>query len=169
MFIDRMYRINHTETWYLNAPRLVTSPSHKIVTKMRYSTSKDTAFDGKTTLRHTFLCSDSQCLPPWRSQNPVRITWVSDQWKIIHYVPDLFPLLLRSSTLFFNSLWNEKELELEPLSFLLDLLIVLETELKITEVFFLRLLFTPRGLPPWRSIRLFHSLIIPLFTYSISV
>ena len=36
---------------------------------------------------------------------------------------------------FFNSLWNEKELELETLSFLLDLLEVLETELKITDVF----------------------------------
>ena len=48
----------------MNVPRLVTSPSHKIVTKMRYSKSKDTAFDGETTLRHTFLCSDSQCLPP---------------------------------------------------------------------------------------------------------
>ena len=70
----------------MNAPRLVTSPSHKIVTKMRYSTSKDTAFDEETTLRHTFLCSDSQCLPPpRRSQNPVRITWVADQWKIIQY------------------------------------------------------------------------------------
>ena len=26
--------------------------------------SKDTAFNGETTPRHTFLCSDSQCLPP---------------------------------------------------------------------------------------------------------
>ena len=26
--------------------------------------SKDTAFNGETSPRHTFLCSDSQCLPP---------------------------------------------------------------------------------------------------------
>ena len=26
--------------------------------------SKDTAFNGETTPRHTFLCSQSQCLPP---------------------------------------------------------------------------------------------------------
>ena len=31
---------------------------------MRHSMSKDTAFNGETTPRHTFLCSDSQCLPP---------------------------------------------------------------------------------------------------------
>ena len=31
---------------------------------MRHSMSKDTAFKGETTPRHTFLCSDSQCLPP---------------------------------------------------------------------------------------------------------
>ena len=30
VFIDRIYRINHTETWNFNAPTLVTSPSHKI-------------------------------------------------------------------------------------------------------------------------------------------
>ena len=31
---------------------------------MRHSLSKDTTFNGETTPRHTFLCSDSQCLPP---------------------------------------------------------------------------------------------------------
>ena len=31
---------------------------------MRHSLSKDTAFNGETTPRHRFLCSDSQCLPP---------------------------------------------------------------------------------------------------------
>ena len=31
---------------------------------MRHSMSKDTAFNAETTPRHTFLCSDSQCLPP---------------------------------------------------------------------------------------------------------
>ena len=30
---------------------------------MRHSMSKDTAFNAETTPRHTFLCSDSQCLP----------------------------------------------------------------------------------------------------------
>ena len=59
-----IYRINHTETFNLNAQTLVTSASHKITTKMRYSFFKDAAFDGETTLRHTFLCIDSQYLPP---------------------------------------------------------------------------------------------------------
>ena len=31
---------------------------------MRHSTSRDTAFNGETTPRHTILYSDSQCLPP---------------------------------------------------------------------------------------------------------
>ena len=31
---------------------------------MRHSLSKDTAFNGETTPRHTFLRSDSQCLSP---------------------------------------------------------------------------------------------------------
>ena len=31
---------------------------------MQHSMSKDTAFNAETTPRHTFLCSDSQCLPP---------------------------------------------------------------------------------------------------------
>ena len=35
---------------------------------MRHSMSKDTAFNAETTLRHTFLCSDSQCLPPGDSR-----------------------------------------------------------------------------------------------------
>ena len=33
MFIDRIYRINHTETWNFNAPTLVTPVSHKITAK----------------------------------------------------------------------------------------------------------------------------------------
>ena len=31
---------------------------------MLHSLSKDTAFTGETAPRHTFLCGDSQCLPP---------------------------------------------------------------------------------------------------------
>ena len=31
---------------------------------MLHSLSKDTAFTGETDPRHTFLCGDSQCLPP---------------------------------------------------------------------------------------------------------
>ena len=62
--MDRIYRIDHSNTYSFNAPTLVTSASHKIKTKMRYSMSKDTAFNGETTLRRTFLCSDLQCLPP---------------------------------------------------------------------------------------------------------
>ena len=64
MFIDRFYRINHTKTYNLHAPTLVTSASHKITAKMRYSFTKITPFDEETTLRHTFLSSDLQCLPP---------------------------------------------------------------------------------------------------------
>ena len=54
---------------------------------MRHSLSKDTAFNGETTPRHTFLCSRERLamFAPWRSQNPVLKTWVSDYWKIIHY------------------------------------------------------------------------------------
>jgi len=33
VFIDRIYRINHTETWNFNAPTLVTSVSHKTTAK----------------------------------------------------------------------------------------------------------------------------------------
>ena len=33
VFIDRIYSINHTETWNFNAPTLVTSVSHKIMAK----------------------------------------------------------------------------------------------------------------------------------------
>ena len=33
VFFDRIYRINHTETWNFNAPTLVTSVSHKITAK----------------------------------------------------------------------------------------------------------------------------------------
>ena len=33
MFIDRIFRINHTETWNFNTPTLVTSVSHKITAK----------------------------------------------------------------------------------------------------------------------------------------
>ena len=64
VFIDRFYRINHTKTYNLHAPTLVTSASHKITAKMRYSFTKITPFDEETTFRHTFLSSDLQCLPP---------------------------------------------------------------------------------------------------------
>ena len=39
-----------TEIYSLNAPTLVTSGSQKITTKMRYSFSTETAFDGETIL-----------------------------------------------------------------------------------------------------------------------
>ena len=41
--IDRIYRIDHTKTYNFNAPTLVTLASHKIMAKMLYSLSKDTA------------------------------------------------------------------------------------------------------------------------------
>ena len=39
VFIDGIYRINHTETYNLSAATLVTFASHKIMTKMCYSFS----------------------------------------------------------------------------------------------------------------------------------
>ena len=72
----------------------------------------------------------------WRSHIPVRITKSPITGK--SFVTSLSEFVSSPSSFihpFFNSLWNEKELELETLSFLLDLLVVLETELKITDVF----------------------------------
>ena len=39
VLIDRIYRINHTETYNLSAATLVTFALHKIMTKMQYSFS----------------------------------------------------------------------------------------------------------------------------------
>ena len=61
VFIDRIYRINHTETWNFNAPTLVTSVSHNITAKCGILCPKTPLLTEK---RHTFLCSNSQCLPP---------------------------------------------------------------------------------------------------------
>ena len=47
------------KTYNFYAPTLVTSASHKIVTKMRYSLLKIPAFDEEPTLRNTFLSGDS--------------------------------------------------------------------------------------------------------------
>ena len=58
------YRTKHTETYNFHVPTLVNSTFHKITAKKRYSLSKFNAFDKETTLRHTFLSSDLQCLPP---------------------------------------------------------------------------------------------------------
>ena len=60
MFIYTIYRIDHTNTYNFNATTLVTPASHKIKAKMRYSMSKDTAFNGETPLRRIILCSDLQ-------------------------------------------------------------------------------------------------------------
>ena len=56
------------ETYNFYAPTLVTSASHKIATKMRYSLPQIPAFDEEPTLRHTFLSSDLQRLPPGDSE-----------------------------------------------------------------------------------------------------
>ena len=58
------YRINHTETWNFNAPTLVTSVSHKITAKCGILCPKTLLLTEKQLHAHTFLCSDSQCLPP---------------------------------------------------------------------------------------------------------
>ena len=56
---------------------------------MRHSMSKDTAFNSETTPRHTFLCSDSQCLPP----GDPRICYVAiEKFKIM--VPKRFRLYI---------------------------------------------------------------------------
>ena len=57
---------------------------------MLHSLSKDNAFTGETAPRHTFLCSDLQCLPPGDPINPVRITkcpitgksFISQKWHL---------------------------------------------------------------------------------------
>ena len=64
VFLDRIYCINHTETYNLNAPTLVTSASHKMTTNMHYSFSKDTVFDGETTglyTIHSFVGTCNVC------------------------------------------------------------------------------------------------------------
>ena len=64
VFIDRIYRINRTETSNFNAPTLVTNTSHKTTAKCGILCAKTLLFNGERTPRHTFLCSDPQCLPP---------------------------------------------------------------------------------------------------------
>ena len=64
VFIDRIYRINRTETSNFNAPTLVTNTSHKTTAKCGILCTKTLLFNGERTPRHTFLCSDPQCLPP---------------------------------------------------------------------------------------------------------
>ena len=48
----------------INAPTLVTSASHKITAKCGILCPKTLVLNGETAPRHTFLCSDFQCLPP---------------------------------------------------------------------------------------------------------
>ena len=64
VYIDRFYRTKHTETYNFHIPTLVNCTPHKITAKKRYSFSKFNAFNEETTLRHTFLSCDLQCLPP---------------------------------------------------------------------------------------------------------
>ena len=46
---------------------------------MQHSMSKDIAFNGETTPRHTFLCSNSRCLLPGDPR-----FLCAKHWKIIH-------------------------------------------------------------------------------------
>ena len=71
-FIDRIYRINYTETWNFHAPTLVTSVSHKIMAKCGQKTLILT--EKELHAMHFFVAM----FVPWWSQNPVRKTWVSD-------------------------------------------------------------------------------------------
>ena len=48
----------------INVPTLVTSASHKITAKCGILCPKTLVLNGETAPRHTFLCSDLQCLPP---------------------------------------------------------------------------------------------------------
>ena len=48
----------------INAPALVTSASHKITAKCSILCPKTVFLYGETAPRHTFPCSDFQCLPP---------------------------------------------------------------------------------------------------------
>ena len=83
MFIDRIYRINHTETWNFNAPTLVTSVSHKIMAKCGILCPETLLLTEKQLHAIQFFLRLAM-FAPWRSQNPVRKTWVSGYWKIIH-------------------------------------------------------------------------------------
>ena len=57
--------------------------------KVRHSMSKDTAFNGETTQRHTILCSDSQCLPP----GDPKILWAKHEYPITgkSFIKSIFP------------------------------------------------------------------------------
>ena len=62
VFIDRFHSIDPTKTYNFKAPTLVTSASHKITAKCGIL-SKDTAFNGETGPRHTFLCNSCNVCP----------------------------------------------------------------------------------------------------------
>ena len=55
--------MNTTKAYKFHAPKLLASASLKFTAKMCYPLSKIAAFDEETTLRHTLLHSDLQCLP----------------------------------------------------------------------------------------------------------
>ena len=63
-FIDRFHPSYNTKSYNFHAPTLVTSAYYKSTAKMRYFLPEITAFDEETTLCHTFLYGDLQCLPP---------------------------------------------------------------------------------------------------------
>ena len=135
MFIDRIHRIDPTKTYNFNAPILFTSASHKIIAKCGILCRKTllSMENNSTSYISLYLLA---MIALWRSHIPVRITKSPITGK--SFVTSLSEFVSSPSSFihpFFNSLWNEKELELETLSFLLDLLVVLETELKITDVF----------------------------------
>ena len=51
---------------------------------MRHSMSKDTALKRRNSSTPYISLQRLAMFAPWRSQNPLRKTWVSDYWKIIH-------------------------------------------------------------------------------------
>ena len=68
MFIDRIYHINHTETWNFNAPTLVTSVSHKITAKCGILCPKTLLLTQKQLHAiHFFVATRNVC--PQRSQS----------------------------------------------------------------------------------------------------
>ena len=75
MFIDRIYRINHTETWNFNAPTLVTSVSHKITAKCGILCPKTLLLTEKQLHAIHFLVATHNVCPlaipePWDVKSP---------------------------------------------------------------------------------------------------
>ena len=64
VFIDRIYRINHTETWNFNSSTLVTCASHKITAKCGIQCPKTLLWTEKQLHVIHFFAATRKCLRP---------------------------------------------------------------------------------------------------------